>query len=237
LRYLATDGTICARIHEISLNNFGTRIVKMAVELIKLIPSLLWFGLVVSVIIIFYRPIKNELLPNISSLKAGGVEFSFVRASIDAALELAEKSPQWKVEVSLQDKEYALNRAKNHLRVLKNAQILWVDDHPENNLNERRMFRQLNVETDIAKSTEEALEVLENASYDLIISDIARGENSMEGLEFLERFKKKNTTTPVVFYIGVIEKDKGVPPGAFGITNRPDELLHLTLDALERRRY
>jgi hypothetical protein len=27
-----------------------------------------------------------------------------------------------------------------------------------------------------------------------------------------------------------------IPPLAFGITNRPDELLHLTLDALERKR-
>jgi hypothetical protein len=29
---------------------------------------------------------------------------------------------------------------------------------------------------------------------------------------------------------------RGTPPGAFGITNRPDELIHLVLDVLERER-
>jgi hypothetical protein len=28
----------------------------------------------------------------------------------------------------------------------------------------------------------------------------------------------------------------GLPPGVFGIADRPDELFHLVIDALERRR-
>ncbi len=40
----------------------------------------------------------------------------------------------------------------------------------------------------------------------------------------------------MIFYIGVVDPNKGVPVQAFGITNRPDELLHLTLDALERKK-
>jgi hypothetical protein len=39
----------------------------------------------------------------------------------------------------------------------------------------------------------------------------------------------------VIFYVSVINQDKPLPPGAFGLTNRPDELLHLVIDALERR--
>jgi CheY-like chemotaxis protein len=99
------------------------------------------------------------------------------------------------------------------------------------------MFRQLKAEINLAKSTEEALEILKNGHYDLVLSDIARGENATAGLEFLAEFRKVNKFTPVVFYIGVIEPGKGVPPRAFGLTNRPDELLHLTLDALERKKY
>jgi len=37
----------------------------------------------------------------------------------------------------------------------------------------------------------------------------------------------------VVFYVSVVYQDKPLPPGAFGLTNRPDELLHLVIDALE----
>tara|TARA_Y100001933_G_C18820163_1_gene488881 strand:+ start:131 stop:286 length:156 start_codon:yes stop_codon:yes gene_type:complete len=41
--------------------------------------------------------------------------------------------------------------------------------------------------------------------------------------------------TPIIFYISKLEKDKGTPPYAFGITNRFDELIHLTLDCFSRK--
>jgi hypothetical protein len=61
-----------------------------------------------------------------------------------------------------------------------------------------------------------------------------RDNDSTAGLTFLQKFRKIDKTTPVIFYVGVFDPGKGVPPEAFGITNRPDELLHLTIDALER---
>jgi hypothetical protein len=209
----------------------------METELVKLIPSILWFLLVVVLLILFYRPIRDELLPKLGAFKAMGVELSFVKDSIDAALELAEKSPQWKVEVPTTDKEHALKRARKHLHIFRDAQFLWVDDHPENNFNEIVMFRQLKVGTQTAESTEKALEILESRHFDLVISDIKRDNDNSAGLKFLEQFHKINNSTPVIFYVGVFDAKKGIPPQAFGITNRPDELLHLTLDALERVKY
>jgi CheY-like chemotaxis protein len=205
-------------------------------ELVRLIPSILWFILVVILVLLFYRPIRENLLPNLTSLKAGGVELSFVKDSIDAALKLAEKSPQWKVAVSSKDKEQALKRARKHLHVFRDAQFLWVDDHPENNVNEQVMFRQLKVKMQIAESTEKTLEILKNHHFDLVISDMARGDETTAGLKFLEQFRKEDKTTPVIFYVGMFDPEKGIPVQAFGITNRPDELLHLTLDVLERKK-
>ena len=72
---------------------------------------------------------------------------------------------------------------------------------------------------------------------DLVISDMTRGVEATAGLKFLEQFRKEDKTTPVIFYVGVFDPEKGVPVQAFAITNRPDELLHLTLDALERKKY
>jgi CheY-like chemotaxis protein len=209
----------------------------LTIELVKLIPSFLWWGFVIALVILFYKPICQELLPNIIGLKAMGVEIFFIKDLMDAALELAEKSPQWNIEVPPMDKQHAINRAKQHLKVFARAKILWLDDHPENNLNERRMFRQLQAETDTAKNTEEALEMLRGGQYDLVISDMRRGDDVTAGLEFLQRFRKENECTPVIFYLGVFDPQKGTPAQAFGITNRPDELLHLTLDALERSKY
>jgi CheY-like chemotaxis protein len=207
----------------------------MEVELIKILPALLWFLFVATLFGLFYRPLRDELLPNLTGFKAGGVELSFVRESINAAIELAEKSPQWKVNISSEDKERALRRAKRHLAIFHGVQILWVDDHPENNLNERRMFRQLEVKVDVAESTDEALVMIRRGDYDLVLSDMSRGNDTTAGLEFLERLRQ-NKATPVIFYVGVFDPTKGVPAKAFGITNRPDELLHLALDALERKK-
>jgi CheY-like chemotaxis protein len=208
--------------------------VNIETELVKLIPSILWFLLVLILVLLFYRPIRDDLLPGLTSLKAGGVELSFVKDSINAALELAEKSPQWKVAVSSKDKEQALKRARKHLHVFRDAQFLWVDDHPENNVNEQVMFRQLKVKIQNAESTEKALEILKISHFDLVISDMARGDETTAGLKFLQQFRNTDKTTPVIFYVGVFDPEKGLPAHAFGITNRPDELLHLILDALER---
>jgi CheY-like chemotaxis protein len=131
------------------------------------------------------------------------------------------------------DRDLVLKRARTHLAVLQNSQILWMDDHPENNLNERKMFRQLKIDVDIAKSTEEALGILGIGTYDLILSDMAHDHDPTAGLSLLQQLPSE-PKTPVIFYVGIMDPSKGVPARAFGITNRPDELLHLTLDALER---
>jgi len=210
----------------------------MEKELIETIPSILWFIFILVVFILFYKRIRDELLPKLGSIKAAGVEFSFVENSIEAAIEFGEKSERWHVKVPEKDKKAALNRAKHHLNTFRDTKVLWVDDHPENNRNERRMFRQLKVDIDIAMNSNEALEMLRCDIYDLVISDIARDDKEdLDGLQFLSELRKTDPDTPVIFYVGVMEAGKGVPEYAFGITNRPDELLHLTLDALERKRY
>ena len=209
----------------------------MWLELIKLIPSILWFILAVIIFIKLYRPIRYELLPKISGIKTCGVELSFITKSINAALELAEKNPKWKVNVPASAKDNILKRAQNHLDVIKDTRILWIDDVPENNLNEWKMLLQLNAKIAIARSTDSALEMVRKDEYDIIISDMVRNEEVDAGIKFLTSFRKMNKTAAVIFYIGVFDPKLGIPPGAFGITNRPDELLHLVLDALERKKY
>ena len=209
---------------------------KALIELVKIVPSILWIVFAWVVVILFHRPIRNNLLPKLSGMKAMGMEFSFVGESIDAALELADKAPQWKVAVPSKDRERVLNRAREHLDIFRGAEILWVDDHPENNRNERKMFHQLMAEIDIAETTEQALDMTQKADYDLILSDMARGDNATAGLQFLQQFREQDEATPVIYYVGHFDRNLGVPGQAFGITNRPDELLHLTLDALERKR-
>ncbi len=212
-----------------------TFVEKALIEIIKLTPSLLWFLLIVIFFKIFYPTIRDELLPKLSSFEAGGVKLAFIKNSLEAAFELAEKSPQWKVDVPQEKREKAISRARKNMAVFRKAKFLWVDDCPENNLNERQMFQRLGAVIDLSLNTEDALKILERADYDLLISDMARGSRQNAGIDFLNKLKEKGNRIPLVFYIGVIDETKGIPDGAFGLTNQPDELLHLSLDVLERR--
>jgi hypothetical protein len=52
----------------------------------------------------------------------------------------------------------------------------------------------------------------------------------------LAAFRGEGIAMPIIFYVGSLKPDAGMPPGAFGITQRPDVLLTLVGDALERTR-
>ncbi len=215
---------------------------QIAIAIVEHFSELLWVVLIFAIVWIFKDNIRKDLLGKLGSLKAMGVEFSFAEESIaqaikSAEISLAEKSPKWKVSISPEDKERVLSRVKKHLDIFQRAQILWLDDTPDNNRNERKMFTELHTQIEIARTPEEARNFLKREQFDLIISDMARGDDPTAGLKFLKEYRKETSPAPVVFYIGVIDPSKGVPAGAFGITNRPDELLHLTLDALERKKY
>lgn len=118
--------------------------------------------------------------------------------------------------------------------VLRDARVLWVDDQPENNFYERLALTDLGVQIDITVSTEEAISFLEHKTYHAIISDMNRRGIPDEGLRMLRIVPA--SAPPMVFYTFDLTKSLGVPPGAFGITNQPDELMHLLLDILERTR-
>jgi CheY-like chemotaxis protein len=211
--------------------------VKITLELVKNLPALLWFLLACVIFIVFYKPLRN-LLPNLSGLKVMGVEFSFVQDSIAHAIELAEKSQEFpRVKISKDDRQSVINRVRKNASLFRGRRILWIDDFPDSPVNERRMLQSLLVEVEMATSTAAAEKLLQakGKKYDLILSDMKRDGNSEAGLKFLQGYAKQKKRVPVIFYVGYPDPTKPVPLHAFGITHRPDELLHLILDALERK--
>ncbi|WP_167374997.1 response regulator [Prosthecochloris sp. GSB1] len=143
------------------------------------------------------------------------------------------------VYVSAEARRQVLKRALRDKHLLEGACFLWVDDHPENNNNERRMYQELGVFIDVAESTKSALSKLRQNDYDCVISDMHRDRSETAGLELagMLGFSGRNGPTPLIIYLGKFDPEKEVPAKLFGITNRPDELLHLTLDVMSRQRY
>jgi CheY-like chemotaxis protein len=127
-----------------------------------------------------------------------------------------------------------LRRARMIEPVLTGARILWVDDHPEWNVTERECMDALGMSVLTVESTRSAIASLKSESFDLVLSDVAREESPTAGIEAIPQLRSVAADLPIVLYVG--ELLPGVPEGAFGITARPDELLHLCMDVLERRR-
>ncbi len=95
------------------------------------------------------------------------------------------------------------------------------------------MLRQMGILTEAVTTKPEAAAVLNDPAnrIDLIISDVGRDDGSAGGLTLLEGIRGRR---PVILYVGRVDRDRGTPAGAFGITDRPDDLLNLVMDALDR---
>jgi CheY-like chemotaxis protein len=128
----------------------------------------------------------------------------------------------------------ALRRARLVTPALQGAKILWVDDHPEWNQHERQALVEFGIRVTSVETTRSAIGCLDSGRFDLVLSDIARGESATEGIDALPVLSSAGNGVAVVFYVGRV--DGTLPRGAFGITASPTELLHLCMDVLERTR-
>lgn len=234
--------------------NDATATGSLLIELLGALPPFLWFGLLV-ILLLRYRAQIASLFRRLTAFKGMGVEVEFAEASIndavaDRARFLTETAIQpgmkadaaHRIEVPKQDLKRAIARVRASLELLEGKRILWVDDIPLNNRNELRMFRSLGIASDAVISTQDAIERLERdeTQFDLIISDMSRDGDNKAGLELIADYgtlvtqqnRAPDDRLPLIFYIGNYNPTVGTPAGAFGITNRPDQLLHLVIDAL-----
>ena len=130
-----------------------------------------------------------------------------------------------------------MRRSAANADVLKDRRILWIDDHPSNNVFETKAFTRMGMTVTAAVDDAAARTALRGGAgpYDLIISDIERHGDPAAGLAFLAELRR-TSDIPLIFYVTDLKPELGVPPGAFGITEHVDELIHLILDVLERKR-
>jgi CheY-like chemotaxis protein len=111
------------------------------------------------------------LLPweRLTSLSLGSVAVSLDAPQIHGALSASLD------RVADERLRRRLESMTEQLVLMRGARVLWVDDHPNEVLGERRILRSLGVEVMTATSTEEAVEVLRrDGDFDLLITDVQR---------------------------------------------------------------
>ena len=129
-------------------------------HIIGAVGTLLWVLLAAYVIWLLRQPL-TAAVGRLATFEAFGVKFALSGgAALDAAIELAQKNPDFPVEIPVADRKAALDRANASRAVFEGAEILWVDDRPSNNRNEARMLRSFGALVSFAATTEEALHAL-----------------------------------------------------------------------------
>lgn len=198
-------------------------------QLISIIPTVLWVAVIVTVIVIFRSTIQARLIPRMTGLKAFGIEATFVKEQLDRAAETVPAGSE-------SDRNQVSRRAERIASLLPNSRLLLVNDIPAEMFQVTRILQELNIHVDVVTSTAEALDALMRQPYDVVISDMRRGEVPDEGLRFIRESRARGIYRPTILSVGQFNPDQGTPPYAVGITNRVDELLNLVFDVLERVR-
>jgi CheY-like chemotaxis protein len=113
--------------------------------------------------------------------------------------------------------------------------ILWVDDNPANNANERGAMAAYNIQFELARSTAEALSKLGQTRFDGIISDMARPDDPRAGYTLLDALKTRAERPPFFIYAGSGAREhaaEALDRGAAASTNDFSELISSVIRSL-----
>jgi CheY-like chemotaxis protein len=206
--------------------------VDIAELVLDYIDTLIWPSLVLAIVLRFRGQI-GELIGRTRTVDtvAGTIEFAEVR-------ELVAEAQQEAGTPAVADRGIGVvRRFRASADTLEGGRILWVDDHPRNNTTLIRLFRTSGMVVDTALTTEEALGKLSSQTYDILLTDLGRGEDIEAGNKLLRELSGRGYDIPAVVYAnsGLIER--GVDRRAFAATNRPDELIHYVIDLMGRAAY
>lgn len=223
----------------------------IASEGANVLQAIVWLLFAMGVFAYFRRPVREFMRQAAElTIRAGpsGIEATMRRQVIEVSTTLAAAEATKRTGTSgesalstdqVQKIVQAVDRSVSPPvgKQFADAKILWVDDHPSNNMYERRSFESLGIHVALALSTEDALAQLqEGRTFDVIISDMGRPPDLEAGYTLLGALRKKGIQTPFVIYAGSNlpeHKLKARSEGAQGSTNAPAELFELVIDAIK----
>ncbi|MGE0820883.1 MAG: TIR domain-containing protein [Candidatus Binatia bacterium] len=164
-------------------------------------------------------------------------------------MELAYKK-QMQTSPSQPEKDQLYERAMDLTAMTDQKSILWVDDLPDNNIQERAALAALQIYVRTAQTTEEAMQVLKEREerYDLVITDWTRHPQKYpdipEGVRLLMDLRAEGSNMPIIFYHGAIGREEqelrtqalaqAAQVGVVGATSNPNELLQYIVTELQK---
>ena len=217
---------------------------KLLDSVAHLLSAVIWPVLLVAFVYYFYEPLK-KFIASLSELsfKAPGIEWT-AKAKTEAAAALGaaigkqkDEHPDTIVQQTQLASRLVNSLTPNVVQEARNALVLWVDDQPSNNVNERRALEAFGVTFVLSTSTEDALAQMARQNFQLIISDMGRPEDSKAGLTLLETLRNSGNKTPYIIYASsraLAFREEAMHNGALEVINRPDKLFELVVSTLAK---
>ncbi|XYH95592.1 hypothetical protein ACMHYB_48630 [Sorangium sp. So ce1128] len=208
---------------------------KDIVALLELLPKTILAASVLVAVAVFRKPVTERLVPSLQSAEIWGIKFDFLKSELKIIEKQRTNAMRAELGPYLTESTFAAlqHRAERMKATLSQMRLIWVDDmHPSQNLRERRALAALGVFVDPVRTTDEAIDLLKQVSYQGVITNYSRTDD--HGAErLLSEIGKKHPHRQTIFYAG---EERPVPKGALGYAVLPDELLHLVMDLAERGR-
>jgi PAS domain S-box-containing protein len=128
------------------------------------------------------------------------------------------------------------NDAKNPTQILKDHRVLLAEDHPVNQVLAKHFMKRLGMPMDIAQNGQEAIDMLQNQHYDLVLMDIQMPV--MDGLEAtrLIRQDARFVSLPIVAMsagVTLSEQAQCINAGMTGFIGKPIDFTELTRKLIE----
>ncbi len=119
---------------------------------------------------------------------------------------------------------------------VKRNRILWVDDYPTNNQSVVNLFQDKGIQFDIALTTRQGLAFFKKKLYDLVITDMGRGDERDAGLSLLKELQSLDCEVPIIVYSSrrAIERygEEALQLGAYKVTNEVGNIISVISDVL-----
>lgn len=201
-----------------------------------LVDALAWPVVALIVLCVLAGPVRRLLAREGATLSGPGFAISTGSATAALARANADKSGKQRNEREVGQQ---IRRAAAIIgRQTEQPHVLWVDDHPRNNRFETEALRALGFVVTPVTSTQEALDELRGSPgyYDLVISDMGRGDDPRAGYTLLSRMRTELDQTPVIFYSSSNDPrhdQEARRRGALGSTNDPALLVEKVVTAVD----
>ncbi len=175
----------------------------------------------------------------IRSFQVGPVNFQMQEAAVEATATAARdweaKTPSIGFDMSRIRQTVGRAFLPAVIDNITGKSILWVDDRPANNELAVRALRKFRLDVQEVTSTESALAAMTARHFDLVISDMGRGDNMRAGYDLLAAIRKTNETIPFLIFSGADKpqyRQEALDRGAQLSTNSIIELLDYIIDHL-----